>query len=163
MIDKDKNPFRGFTDLNSELNRMRQLGRREESGQGEIRERDHANAWMPTADVFARGDDLVIRIELSGMDPEDVDLTLSRDVLTVSGERRTQDGADDSTFYVRERYFGAFRRSMNLPEGTNESAISAEFENGLVEITVQGAAASSGPHRIALRNKSGGPETRTLR
>lgn len=163
MAEGTENPFRGFSDTMSELNRMWQLGRTgQDPAHHEARERDHATAWVPAADIFARGEDLVIRIELAGMDPGDIDVSFSRGVLTVTGERRTHEGAEGATFYVRERYFGAFRRSMNLPEGTAEEAITAEFENGLVEITVRGGAGGSGPRRIALVDRSGARTARAL-
>ena len=72
----------------------------------------------------------------------------------VSGERDTAlatDGQD--SFYIRERFYGAFRRAITLPAGTGEDQISAEFENGLVELMIEGAAAAAEPTRIALKAK----------
>ena len=99
---------------------------------------------------------LVVRVSLSGVDREDVRITLSNSVLTVSGERRSElDEDDDVNFYVRERYYGAFRRSITLPAGINEDAISADFENGLLEVTVRGGAtAAPEPRRIQIRDRS---------
>ena len=109
---------------------------------------------MPATDIFARGDDLGIRIELAGVRPEDVTITFSQGVLIVSGERRTALGTDgDDAFHIRERFFGAFRRAITLPEGTSEAQIDAEFENGLLELTIAGAAAAAQPTRIALRRR----------
>jgi HSP20 family protein len=121
------------------------------------RRRTYATVWVPSTDVVARGRDLVIRVSLSGVYPEDVEITLSNDVLTVSGERRSElEDEEEETFYVRERYYGAFRRSITLPAGVDERDISADFENGLLEITVQGAAvAVDPPRRIEIRNRSG--------
>jgi len=154
--------FAGFTDFVSEINRLREVGRtgRDPAWQDDA-PRSHASAWVPTADIFARGDELVIRIELPGMDPDDVEITYVGGVLTVSGDRHTDMGAEDASFYVRERYRGTFRRVMTLPEGTPASAISAEFHAGLVEITVRGVG-GDGPERIALEDRSSGPSTRTL-
>jgi HSP20 family protein len=121
----------------------------------EDRRRTYATAWVPSTDVVARGRDLVIRVSLSGVSPEDVEITLSSDVLTVSGERRGDPDDQDETFYVRERYYGAFRRTWTLPAGVNEDDISADFENGLMEITVRGAAAPEPPRRSEIRNRSG--------
>jgi HSP20 family protein len=151
------NPFQGFVDTISEWNRMREVGMGKagyESRQ-EDRQRTHATAWIPTTDIFARGRDLVIRVSLSGVYPEDADITFSDGVLTVSGERRSELDEEEVTFYVRERYYGAFRRSMTLPAGVDDSDISAEFENGLLEITVQGgAAAVAEPRRIEIKSRS---------
>lgn len=153
-----RNLFHGLVDSISEWNRMRELGSGRigpETGHEE-RRRTYATAWVPSTDVFAKDGNLVIRVSLSGVYPEDVEITLSNDVLTVSGERRSElEDAEEETFYVRERYYGAFRRSWTLPAGVNEGDISADFENGLLEITVRsGAAAAPEPRRIEIGSRS---------
>lgn len=139
-----------------EMNRMRELGRTGyETGQ-EDRERTYATAWVPSTDIFAKGADLIIRVSLAGVSQEDVDITFSEGVLTVSGERKSELDEEEVSFYVRERYYGAFRRTITLPAGTDESRISADFENGLLEITVRGGAATAAvePRRIEIGNRS---------
>jgi HSP20 family protein len=113
MGGKRRNPFRGIVDVMGEMNRMRELGRTGyETGQ-EDRERTHATAWIPTTDIFARGGDLVIRVSLAGVSRKDVDITFSDGVLTVSGERKSDLAEEEVSFYVRERYYGAFRRNIS--------------------------------------------------
>ena len=155
MGEKRRNPFQGFLDTTSEMTRARELGRHGFEPGREDQQRTHATAWVPTADVFARDQDLVVRVELAGVGREDVDITFSGGVLTVSGERRSELNEDEVSFYVRERFYGVFRRTMTLPPGVDESKIDAEFYNGLVEITIRGAAAAAAPRRIELREKSG--------
>jgi len=159
MDREQRNPFHGLVDSINEWNRMRELGSGRvgpETGHEE-RRRTHATAWIPSTDVFAKGGNLVIRVSLSGVDPEDVEITLSNDVLTVSGERRSElEDDEEETFYARERYYGAFRRSWTLPAGVSEDDISAEFENGLLEITVRGGgAAPPEPRRIEIGGRRG--------
>ena len=152
------NPFRGFTDMISEMARMREVGTRGYEPGQENRQRTHATAWVPTADIFARGQDLVIRVELAGVEEDDVDVTLSGGMLTVSGERRSDLDEREVSFYTRERFYGAFRRSMNLPEGVGEDRIGATFENGMLEISITDAfatAAPEEPRRIRIKGKSG--------
>jgi HSP20 family protein len=159
MDRKQSDPFHGIVDAISEWNRMREVGSGRvgpETTRQEDRQRTPATAWVPTTDIFARGDDLVIRVSLSGVDREDVRITLSNSVLTVSGERRSELDEGEVSFYVRERYYGAFRRSITLPAGIDEDAISADFENGLLEVTVRGGAtAAPEPRRIQIRDRSG--------
>ncbi len=157
MDKEQRNPFHGILDAISEWNRMREVGsgRIGYEARQEDRPRDHATAWVPSTDIFAKGEDLVIRVSLSGVYPEDVDITFSNGVLTVSGERRSELDEGEGTFYVRERYYGAFRRSLALPAGVDESKISADFENGLLEITVRGGAAAAEPRRIEIGSRSG--------
>jgi HSP20 family protein len=157
VAEEHRNPFHGIVDAISEWNRMREvgMGRVGYEARQEDRPRTQANAWVPTTDVFAKGEDLVIRVSLSGVYPEDVDITLSNGVLTVSGERRSELDEDEVSFYVRERYYGAFRRSITLPAGIDEDDISADYDNGLLEIVVRDAAAAAEPRRIEIRAKSG--------
>jgi HSP20 family protein len=150
MGQRRSNPFRGFVDVMSEMNRMREVGRGGYEPGYEDRERTQASAWVPNADVFARGEDLVTKLELAGVEREDIDITLHDNTLTVSGEHES-DLDDDVSFYVHERFYGAFRRSMTLPAGIDASKIDAS-DNGLLEITVkEGAAAKS--KRIEIGDK----------
>ncbi|WP_209020641.1 Hsp20/alpha crystallin family protein [Nocardioides sp. 1609] len=159
-----RNPFEGITDFVSELSRMRTLGVHGSELGSEASERTHASAWLPTTDILARGDDVVIRIELAGVDPDDVHLQFHHGVLTVSGARRSAagDGDDDVVFYVRERFHGEFRRVVTLPEGTEADDLGAEFDDGLVEITVRGAAVRGVGTRIALADRSRGRTSRAV-
>jgi HSP20 family protein len=116
-------------DTMSEMARMREYaggGGGQEEGR-----RTHATAWVPTTDIFAVGDDLVIRCELAGVGPDDVEISLSGGALTIDGERKGEPEA--SEHYTRERYYGHFRRRLKLPENVDSSKVSASFENGLLE------------------------------
>jgi HSP20 family molecular chaperone IbpA len=95
----------------------------------------------PGFDSFTRDRDLVVWAELPGMKPEDVNVTLSPGVLTISGECRESKEEENSGHLVRERQYGSFRRSMSLPEDTDESKIRASFEDGVLQIVIQGGAA----------------------
>jgi HSP20 family protein len=161
-VSRRRAAFGGFVDLVSEVNRMRALGRTgRDPAHGDDESREYSTAWVPTADVFARPDALMIRIELPGMAPDEIDIAYAAGVLTVSGERQTELGAEDATFYVRERLRGSFRRTMTLPEGTPASAITAEFSAGLVEITVRDAGREA-QTRIELQDRSSRPAQRRL-
>ena len=85
-----------------------------------------------------------------------MDVSFTGGVLTVSGERKSElDEKAETDFYVRERYYGAFRRSWTLPAGIGEDDISADFENGLLEITIRGGVAAAKPRRIEIGSRSG--------
>ena len=148
-----RNPFRGLVDTIGEMNRTRE---RWMTGQEteEDRQRTHMSAWVPTKDIFAKGEDLVIRVELAGARPGDVDVVLSNGVLTICGERVSELDDEEVCYYVRERFYGIFRRAITLPEGIDESKISAAFKNGMLQIAVQGGAAAAKPKRIQVRDES---------
>lgn len=160
-----RNPFEGVTDFVSELSRLRALGVHgalEPSGDNAAR--THASAWVPSTDILARGEDLLVRIELAGVDPEDVDLRFSHGVLTVSGTRHAEDdGEGGSTFLVRERYYGEFRRAITLPEDTSSDDIEATFEDGLMTVTVRGAAVERDGSRIQVAHRSRAVQPRKVR
>ena len=149
-------PFRGFYDMQSEMNRMFDevfggLGRR--SGR---QQEDSPTRWAPALDVLQEDGDIVVKAELPGVKLEDVDITLHNGVLTISGERRAEEQREGSGYYVRERRYGSFRRSMSLPEGTDESNISARFLDGVLEVRVAGAAAVREPKRIQIEGSGEG-------
>jgi HSP20 family protein len=143
-------PFRNFWDLQGQINRTLEdmfgglLRRPEGLPQTQLTE------WAPAVDVLSEDGDLLIRAELPGLKQEDVYITLQDNVLTISGERKAEREEERGGYYVRERRYGSFRRSMTVPEGTDESNISARFENGVLEVRVQGAAVVEEPKRIQI-------------
>ena len=150
-------PFRGrgFYDPLSEVNRvfddmfgslMRRPGSQQRAQQ--------LPAWAPAIDVVTKDSDLVIRAELPGVKQEDVDITLENNVLTVSGERKAEQEEERGGYHVRERRYGSFSRSLALPEGLDESKIHARYDNGVLEVIVEGAAAVQEPKRIQIEGSS---------
>ena len=87
---------------------------------------------------------------MPGVKPEDVEVAVHNGVLTISGERKAEEQREGSGYYVRERRYGSFRRSMTLPQGVDESKISARFDGGVLEVRVSGAAAVQEPRRIEI-------------
>lgn len=146
-----RNPFRGVLDTISEMNRMQEqwMTGYDSSGQEE-HPRTHSTAWVPATDIFADGDDLKIRCELAGVERENIDISLTAGILIVSGERKSELDEENTSFLVRERFYGEFRRSINLPENVGNDKISAEFSDGMLEITVKGGAKVSEPERIQI-------------
>ncbi len=143
-------PFRGFYDMQGEMNRMfdEMFGNLARTGgrqQGE-----QPTRWAPALDVLQEDGDIVVRAELPGVRREDVDITFHNGVLTISGVRKAEQEKEGAGYYVRERRYGSFRRSMTLPEGTDESKINASFEDGVLEVRVTGAAAVQEPKRIQI-------------
>jgi HSP20 family protein len=92
--------------------------------------------WVPQMELLQRGNELVVRADLPGITPDDVDIEVDDGVLTISGERRHNSEDRQEGFYRSERSYGAFTRSLALPEGVNEEQIGARFEHGVLEVTV---------------------------
>ena len=146
---------RGFYDPRSEMNRLfdEMFGGLNRRSVGQQRAQGDAE-WAPAIDVLQKNEDLVVRAELPGVKLEDVEMTVHQGVLTISGKREEQREEERGGYLVRERRSGSFRRSLQLPEGVDEDSIRARFENGVLEVTIKGAAAAQGPKRIQVEGSS---------
>ena len=146
----------GFYDAHSEVNRLLDemfggLGRRPGS-------RGVAQAtaeWAPSVDVLQKDRDLVVRVEMPGVKPEDVHVAVHNRVLTISGERKVDEEEERAGYYVRELRHGSFQRSMILPEGVEEERIHARYQDGILEVALEGAAAAREPRRIQIEVPGG--------
>jgi HSP20 family protein len=97
-------------------------------------------AWAPAMDVIQRDNNLVIRAELPGVDSEDVVIILQNGVLAISGEHNPDDEEEErDEYHLRERRYGPFRRSITLPTNPDKDDLSARFEDGVLEVVIQGA------------------------
>ncbi|MCF0238762.1 MAG: Hsp20/alpha crystallin family protein [Sphaerochaetaceae bacterium] len=92
------------------------------------------NSTFPSVDVYEDEKGYYIEAELPGYSEEDVNLSVDKHVLHISSEKNF--GKKDKKYLVRERGFIKFDRSFSLPEGVNENAIEAEFEKGILTITL---------------------------
>ncbi len=92
--------------------------------------------WRPLWDVRETEKDLVIHSEIPGVNKEDVSIKFQEGVLTVSGEKKHEKKEENEQCHIVERSYGSFSRSLRLPERVDPSAISANFNNGVLEIIV---------------------------
>lgn len=93
-------------------------------------------SWLPAIDVFDTKDAVVLKAELAGMNPDDIQIEVEDNVLTVKGERRFEEAVDEERYYRVERRFGSFQRSLALPQGVRAEDISASYEDGILAIAV---------------------------
>ncbi len=124
-------PLRELSSLQNEMNRLfgtvfDQPG----GGQGTLRR------WMPAMDLVETGDHFVLRADLPGMAEEDVKIEFEDGTLTVSGERKTEHESKGEGYYRAERAFGAFSRSLTLPQGVDPEAVTASFDRGVLEVRI---------------------------
>jgi HSP20 family protein len=96
--------------------------------------------FVPTTDVFARGGDLVIHLDLPGIDPEkDVKITIQEGELVVTGERKQDKEYKEADYYRVERFYGTFERHFPIPKTIDEKAVKATYKEGVLEIVLKGA------------------------
>ena len=92
--------------------------------------------WMPAMDLVETDDHFVLRADLPGMSEGDIKIEFEDGTLTVSGERKTEHESGKEGYYRVERAFGAFSRSLTLPQGIDAEAVTAHFDRGVLEIRI---------------------------
>ena len=93
-------------------------------------------AWAPALDISERKDAYLVTVELPGLKPEDLDITMEDGLLTIQGERHFAHDSSEQQFHRVERRYGAFRRSITLPAHVMAEGIQASFEDGVLQILV---------------------------
>jgi HSP20 family protein len=92
--------------------------------------------WTPPVDIMEKDGNLVLRVEVPGIDEKEIDLKLEGRVLTIRGDRKPASDADGFIYHQVESYYGTFARSFTLPDGAQGDQIKAGYKNGVLTITV---------------------------
>lgn len=92
--------------------------------------------WIPAMDLVEAENDFVLKADLPGLNEDDVKIEVEDNVLTISGERKSEREDHKEGYYRVERAFGSFRRSLTLPEGVDPESVQASFERGVLEVHV---------------------------
>jgi HSP20 family protein len=109
-----------------------------------------ATAWAPALDISERKDAYLVTVELPGLKPEDLDITMEDGLLTIKGERQFTQESSEQQFHRVERRYGAFRRAITQPAHVMAEGIEASFEDGVLQILVPKAEEAT-PKRIQVR------------
>ena len=102
---------------------------------GEL-ERRVGGEWFRSLDLAETDNELVVKAELPGMDPKDIEISLSDGMLTIKGVKKQEKEEKKSDYHFIERSYGAFTRSIQLPRQVEREKISASYKNGLLRITL---------------------------
>jgi len=92
--------------------------------------------WTPAIDVVRSNGDLVVRADVPGVKPDEIEIAVADDTLTLSGQHEETKEAGEAGFVRRERHFGAFSRSIALPKGVDPKKIKATTKDGVLELKV---------------------------
>ncbi|MDP8978557.1 MAG: Hsp20/alpha crystallin family protein [Actinomycetota bacterium] len=104
---------------------------------------------VPPIDAYRTDEGMVVLVELPGIGPDQVDVSVQDGVLTLSGERPVPADIEAEAWVRRERASGAFERSFTLPEGTRPDQIQASFDNGLLELRIPHPPEQR-PHKVEI-------------
>ena len=100
--------------------------------------------WAPSLDLSETKDALVAKLEIPGMDPKDIQISLQEQLLTVKGEKKHEKEEKDERHHRIERSYGAFTRAIRLPVAVDGEKVTANFKNGLLTITLPKTPAAKG-------------------
>jgi HSP20 family protein len=123
-------PFRGVTTLQDQINRL--------FGDAFERQGEESNltSWAPAVDIFETEHELVVKADLPEIDPKELDIRVENNILTIRGDRKFESKVSQDKHLRVERAYGSFSRSFSLANTVNSEAIKADYQNGVLTLTV---------------------------
>jgi len=129
---KELTPFRDFERMRRDMDRL--WG---SFFEGSLKKGTDGEAqWLPSLDISETSNDLVVKTELPGMDPKDIDISLNDGMLTIKGERKQEKEEKEENYHLIERSYGSFCRSVKLPKEVKHDKVKASFRNGVLKIVL---------------------------
>ena len=123
-------PSRGATTLQEKFNRVF----------GDMLERagDESNLtpWAPAVDIFETEHELVVQADLPDVNPQDLDIRVENNILTIRGERKFENKVNEDNYLRVERAYGSFSRSFSLANSVKSDAIKADYQNGVLTLSI---------------------------
>jgi HSP20 family protein len=123
-------PFRGATTLQEQINRM--FG----AGVGHAGEESNLTPWAPPVDIYETENELVVKADLPEVDPQNLDIRVENNILTIRGERKFESKVNEDNYLRIERAYGSFSRSFSLANSVKSDAIKADYQNGVLTLTL---------------------------
>jgi len=125
-------PFREFERMRRDMDRFW-----DSFLEGGLRKRtEEGGEWFPSLDVAETKNELVVKAEVPGMDPKNIDISISDGVLTIKGEKKEEKEEKEADYHLVERSYGAFTRSIRLPAEAQSGKINASYKNGVLKLTL---------------------------
>jgi HSP20 family protein len=122
-------PFRGVT-LQDQINRFFNTAFDRSLSEGSL------TAWAPAVDIYETEQALVVKADLPDIKPEELDIRVENNILTIRGERKFEKKVEEDKYLRVERSYGSFSRSFSLANTVNVEAIKAEHKNGVLTLTI---------------------------
>ncbi|MBZ5515602.1 MAG: Hsp20/alpha crystallin family protein [Acidobacteriia bacterium] len=125
-------PFRDLMTTQREFDRLFKEAFVPFFGEGELSTR----TWAPPVDIYENENDIVLKAELPGVDPKDVEVRVEDNTLYLKGERKFEKEVKQENYHRVERSYGSFARSFSLPSSINAEKVKAEYKDGLLTLTL---------------------------
>ncbi|HLZ90926.1 MAG TPA: Hsp20/alpha crystallin family protein [Candidatus Acidoferrum sp.] len=122
-------PFRGAA-LQDQINRLFNDVFERPGGESNL------TSWAPAVDIFETEHELVVKADLPEIDPKELDIRVENNILTIRGERKFESKVSEDKYLRVERAYGSFSRSFSLANTVNSEAIKADYQNGVLTLTV---------------------------
>src|SRR6476620_4613224 len=121
-------PFRGATTLQEQINRV--FG----DVVGRAGEESNLTPWAPSVDIYETENELVVKADLPDVNPQDLDIRVENNILTIRGERKFESKVNEDNYLRIERAYGSFSRSFSLTNSVKSEAIKADYQNGVLTL-----------------------------
>jgi len=123
-------PFRGVSTLQDQINRL--------FSETFDRSSEEANLtpWAPAVDIYETEQNLVVKADLPDIKPEELDIRVENNILTICGERKFEKKVNENNYLRVERSYGSFSRSFSLASTVNTEAIQADYKNGVLTLSI---------------------------
>ncbi|MFQ5681692.1 MAG: Hsp20/alpha crystallin family protein [Candidatus Binatia bacterium] len=93
--------------------------------------------WLPAVETFSKDGKQILRLDLPGVEPKDVEVAMVDDTLIIKGERKSSDEVKEKDYHYRETSYGRFERRLALPNGVDGNKVQAAYKNGVLEISIR--------------------------
>lgn len=124
-------PFREISRLRREMDRLWD----EYFGPGRRALKPLEAEWVPSVDISETADKLTVKAEIPGIDIKDIEISISGDLLTLKGEKKSEREEKEENYHLVERSYGSFARTIRLPVSVETDKIEATYKNGVLTIT----------------------------
>jgi HSP20 family protein len=128
-------PFREFSIMQDRMNLMNRLFRESYSPEGPEEALTTAT-FAPPVDIYEDEHNIIVKIEVPGIDEKDIDVRIENNTLTVHGERKFEKEEKEENFRRVERQYGGFTRSFTLPSSVDPGQVSADYDKGVLKINL---------------------------
>jgi HSP20 family protein len=125
-------PFRNLVNSQGEFDRFFREAFSPLVGQGEVSTR----TWAPAVDIYENGDNLVLKAELPGVNPDDVEIRVEDNTLYLKGERKFDNEVKEQNYHRVERTYGTFTRTFSLPNSIDSDKVAANYKDGVLTLTM---------------------------
>jgi HSP20 family protein len=103
---------------------------------GRAMQEQNLTTWAPAVDIYEGENELVVKADLPDVKPEDLDIRVENNILTIRGERKFEKKADEKNYLRVERAYGSFARSFSLANSVNTEAIKADYQDGVLTLSI---------------------------